>query len=401
MPNVMNYLEWWGELSFSDVPLNEVDNLIFALLSYVDLEGVVPAEHHGKRVTLRAAAAEYFFTHPQPGHHPLGLVIPADILTLFRRMAQTRRFSDLELMGFVQDTSEERQTQFVALTLYLPEGSVFVAFRGTDDSLVGWREDLNLAIMEEVPAQRSAAEYLNALELSDEASLYVGGHSKGGNLAVWGAVHAEERVRRRIRQVYSNDGPGFSQGTVESAAYRELASRICILLPEDSLVGLLLEHDENYIVVKSNRKGLFQHDGLSWEVMGGHFLRAEGLSPTGIRNETLVRARIDAMTREERQDCIRLMFMLLESTGAKTLTDLYRGRGKFTLQLIKFYRELSEEDQEIASYLWEKLTGGGKIESKSLDQAKPEEKEEEEEEEVTSRKKEKRGRVKISFFGSH
>jgi hypothetical protein len=122
-------------------------------------------------------------------------------------------------------------------------------------------------------------------------------------------------------------------------------------------VGLLLEHDESYTVVRSNRKGLFQHDGLSWEVMGGSFLRAEALSLKGIHNDTVVRERIDSMTRGERREFIRLVFNLLESTGAKTLTDLHHGGTKNALSMVKTYRELPKGDQETVTYLWEKLTG--------------------------------------------
>jgi hypothetical protein len=213
--------------------------------------------------------------------------------------------------------------------------------------------------MDEVPAQRRAAEYLNEVELTPEAVMYVGGHSKGGNLAVWGALHANREVRRRIRRVFSNDGPGFTAGTVTSETYGELSDRITVILPEDSLVGLLLEHAEGYTVVKSNRKGLFQHDGLSWEVLGGCFLRAEGLSPAGLRNDTAVRARIEAMTIPERRELIRLLFTLLESTGAKTLTDLSRGGVKTALHLLRAYRELNEEEQDTVAYLWDKLVGRG------------------------------------------
>ena len=125
--------------------------------------------------------------------------------------------------------------------------------------------------MEEIPSQRMAAAYLNALDVTPDTALYVGGHSKGGNLAVWGSLHADADIQRRILRIYSNDGPGFSEGLVTSDAYRALSNRICRILPEDSLVGLLLEHDGNHIVVKSNRKGLYQHDGLSWEVLGAAF----------------------------------------------------------------------------------------------------------------------------------
>ncbi len=358
MPNLMDYLEWREDLTFSEAPLNEVDNLLFCLLSYVDLDGIVPSHQKG-RITVREAAAEYFFTHPHTEKHPLGLIIPAHILTLFRRMALAPRFRDLELTGFVNEVSEARETQFAAVTVRLPAEGLFVAFRGTDDTVVGWKEDFKLSYMDQVPAQTNAAAYLNRLDMTPDTLLYVGGHSKGGNLAVWGAVHAEERVRERIVQVYSNDGPGFSEGTVTSEAYRSLAPRIRILFPEDSLVGLLLEHDSRYTVVRSSRRGLLQHDGLTWEVMGSRFLRAEGLSRTGVHNDTVVRERIDHMTPDERREFISLMFSLLESTGAKTLTELHEERFKAAIHVLKAFRELPKERQETAAYLWDKLFGSG------------------------------------------
>ena len=164
MPNVMDYLEWRGDLTFAESPLCEVDNLIFCLLSYVELDGIVPADCVGG-IPLRAAAAEYFFSHVEHRERPLGLVLSADILTLFKRMAHARRYRDLWLSYYVSEVSEARETQFAALTVRLPHEGIFVAFRGTDDTLVGWKEDFHLAFMEEIPAQRSAVTYLNGLDI--------------------------------------------------------------------------------------------------------------------------------------------------------------------------------------------------------------------------------------------
>ncbi len=389
MPNVFDYLEWRGDLTFEEAPLNEVDNLIFCLLSYVDLEGIVPAEPKQGRVTLRSAAAEYFFTHGETSTRPLGLIVPADILTLFRRMAHTRRFRDLELTGYVNTICETREMQFSALTVRLPREQMFAAFRGTDDTIVGWREDFNLAHMDEVPSQRMAADYLNALDITPDTTLFVGGHSKGGNLAVWGAVHADEAVRRRIAQVYSNDGPGFSEGTTTSEAYRAMSERIRVILPEDSLVGLLLEHDERYTVVKSDGKGVYQHNGLYWEVLGSAFIRADSLSQRGTRHDTVVRERINAMTREERKKFTQIMFSILEATGAKTLTELHESGPKAVITMVKAFRELSEEEQDTAAFLWDKLFRG----------KMPETAREEKPESAHPAKRDRRkGKLRISFF---
>lgn len=389
MPNVMDYLEWRGDLTFKDAPLNEVDNLMFCLLSYVDFAGIVPSDFHGGRVTLRHAAMEYFFMHGETKARTLGFIIPDDILTLFRRMASTRRFRDLELTGYVNEISEEREMQFSAITIFLPEEQMFVAFRGTDDTIVGWREDFNLSHLDEVPSQRMAKTYLNELDMTPDAKLYVGGHSKGGNLAVWGAVHADEQIRNRIVRVYSNDGPGFSEGTITSEGYQSIAERIQIFLPNDSLVGLLLEHDEGYSIVKSSRKGLFQHDGLSWEVLGGQFLRENTLSSRGFHNDTVIRDRIQAMTKEERKNLIDVIFHLLESTGAKTLSELHANRGKVILSMIKAFRELPLESQKTASILWDKLVG-----SKPTTGKNPPPKTSA----VIRPTKSRKGRIRISFF---
>ncbi len=358
MSNVMDYLEWRGDLTFEEAPLNEVDNLIFSLLSYVDLADIVPPTHKHGGVTLRRAAMEYFFIHDDPEPRPLGLIIPADILLLFRRMAHTTRFANLELSGYVNEICETREMQFSAITVHLPNEGKFVAFRGTDDTIVGWREDFNLSYMEEVPSQRKATNYLNDLDLPPDAPLYIGGHSKGGNLAVWSAVHANERVRRQIRRVWSNDGPGFTEEMLQSEIYRTMEDRICTLLPDAALIGLLLEHNDHYTVIKSERKGVFQHDGMSWEVVGSTFVRSEGLSKKAIRNDTVVRDRLRAMSREERQTFTGLFFHVLESTGAKTLTELYEGGMKGVLALIRTFKDMSREDQDTVTYMIGKLFGG-------------------------------------------
>ena len=388
MPNIMDYLEWRGDLTFAEAPLCEVDNLIFCLLSYVDLDGIVPKSMKEGSITLRQAAAEYFFTHSHAGERPLGFIIPADTLILFRRMAHTRRFRDLLLTGYVSEISEERETQFSALTILLPNEEMFVAFRGTDDTIVGWKEDFNLCVMDEIPAQKRAVEYVNCLDVTPDTVLYIGGHSKGGNLAVWSAVHAGKERQRLLRQVYSNDGPGFSSNMVQSQAYKALSDRIRVIIPEDSLVGLLLDQDPRYTVVKSERRGLFQHDGLSWEVLGGQFMRAQGLSNLGKRNDTVVRERIASMTTQERQNLVRFMFTLLESTGAKTLTELHRIRVKAALAALKTLREMPEEERETASYLWDKLMGSKCLETKPNKTA--------EKKCIPSHKS--RGKLKISFF---
>ncbi len=365
MPNLTDYLVWRGDLPFSSAPLCEVDNLLFSMISYIDFNGIVPPPGRGS-ITMREAAKEYFFTHDVEPPRPLGLIIPAEIVVLFRTLSDIPRYASLELCGYVNEINETEKMQFSALTVRLSDNACFVAFRGTDDTIVGWREDFNLSFLDQVPSQRRAVSYLDDLDLPPDTELYLGGHSKGGNLAVWAAVHASDRLKRQIKRVWSNDGPGFPEGMTDSEAYRAMADRLTFLLPDESLVGLLLEHDEGYEIVRSNRRGLRQHDGMTWEVQGNHFLRHDSLSRRAVRSDTVIRARISAMTREEKETLVRLIFDALESTGAKTLTELNRAGFRTVALLIRSVVGLSREDQDSGIYLLRKLLWSREVSEKPI-----------------------------------
>ncbi len=351
MPDIYDYLDWRGDIPARSDNINEVDNMIFSLLSYVNFERVFEALEHHRTLTMREAAKEYFFTHDEKNPRPLGLIVPAVILDLFRRLAETPRYRDLELFGYVNEICPEKEMQFSAITIKLGDGGLFVAFRGTDDTLVGWKEDFKLAYLEEVPSQAKAVAYLNALPLEENTALYVGGHSKGGNLAVWGATHAKQEVQDHIRHVYSNDGPGFFDAMLRSEAYLRLANRITFLIPQSSLVGLLLANDGKYQIVKSRNLGVFQHDGMSWEVMGASFVRQEKLTSRGIRTDTVVRERIDSMSKEDKRAFVELFFEMLAATGATTLTELMEGYAKNALAIFKTFQSFDKDKRDLITYI--------------------------------------------------
>lgn len=355
MPGINDYLDWRGDIPATSDNVNEVDNLIFCLLSYVDFDGILPADPRADGITLREAAKEYFFTHSEDTPHPLGLIVPGGIIALFRRLSETPRYRDLWLTGYSNEVCREREMQFAVLSVVFPDHGRFVAFRGTDDTIVGWKEDFKLSYMDEVPAQRKATDYLNRVPIVLGAKLYVGGHSKGGNLAVWGAVHAEREVQDAITRVYSNDGPGFTEAMLRSPAYQRMSDRLTFLLPQSSLIGLLLANDNTYQIVKSRSPGLLQHNGLTWDVMGPAFVRQEKLSGRGVRADTVVRERIDRMSGEEKRALVEAMFEVLESTGAETLTELAEGKWKNALSMLKTFQHFEKDKKDMITYLVGKL----------------------------------------------
>ena len=347
MANIFDYLDWRGDLTLSERAFNEVDNLILAEICYLDLSGFAPAGFETQQVTLREAWDAYFAAHPTTD---MGVLVPDQIPVLVQKAAQTARFGSLRLLGYVNRIDEETQTQFSAMTMLLPDGSAYVAFRGTDDTIVGWKEDFNMAFTPEIPAQRYAADYLQqAAAALAFRPLLVGGHSKGGNLAVYAAVFCGEAIQKQIRAVYNNDGPGFYASLLELPEHRRIAGKITTLLPESSVVGMLLEHEESYQVVRSTQIGLMQHDGFSWQVLGTQFIHLSGLTEGGRIVDSALRDFVRGLDQEQRIRFVDALFEVLTCTNAATLTDLKDGGFRTAYSMLKTVRSLDPDTRQALS----------------------------------------------------
>ena len=281
MANIMDYLDWRGDLPLTVSPFNEVDGLILAELSFINFEGIVPPPELGRGVPLRDAAGTYFARH-NGQEIDMGVLVPGRIPDLMCRMAHSVRFGGMLLNGYCELMDDAREQQFAALTVELGDVSIYLSYRGTDDTIVGWKEDLNMGYLEVIPSQTRALEYLGRMTRQyPDARLRIGGHSKGGNLSVYAAVKAPAAVQDRIVQVYNNDGPGFAKPLVGTPEHTRVADRILTVVPQSSVVGQLLEHEQNVEIVRSDAEGMLQHDGFSWQVVGDHFIHLDGFSREG------------------------------------------------------------------------------------------------------------------------
>ena len=320
MANLFDYMKWRGDLSFSASPMNDIDALIFAELSYVPFDGVEGCKS-AEGVSLSDAASEFFKTH-DPYDTDLGAIVPSAIVTMFYEMAKCDRFKNVALLNYVNKTSEERGEQFSAMTLKISDTETYVAFRGTDDTVVGWEENFNMALYTPVPAQKSAVAYLNSTAVGKGRKLYVGGQSKGGNLAVYAAVKCNLGVEKYIASVYNFDGPGFSRDFLEAEDYVSIAPRIKNVFPEQSIVGMLFEHTKDYTVVKSTNGGLWQHDSLSWQVEGTNFVTAKELSESSREFDGAFSDWLASLSDDERKVIIPTIFDTMYATDSSTLTEL-------------------------------------------------------------------------------
>ena len=347
MANMMDYLDWRGDLTLEISPFNEVDALLLAELSFVDFEGIVPPPEIGRGVALREAGEQYFARHGKDGDD-MGVLVPGTIVKMLKKLMASARFGGMMLNGYASLLDDAIEQQFAALTIDLGNGSVYVSFRGTDDTLVGWKEDLNMGFLEEIPSQRQAVNYLTRMARQyGDRTLRVGGHSKGGNLAVYSAVKAPAEVQERIVAVHNNDGPGFAWPISETPGHRRIASRIHTVLPQTSVVGMLLEHEKDYQVVYSTYEGIYQHNGFSWEVKGTQFVHLDDFSREGkLVDEALDQwsASLNAQQREALADAL---YSVLTGTGAKTLSELNEEKLKSASAMLKTYKNLDRETRRM------------------------------------------------------
>ncbi len=318
MANLLDYVDWRGDLDFNTVPPNSVDALLFSTLAYINFAGIVPNDVN-MFVSLQEAA-NGLFVIPKVEER---LRVERD-LELLERCARSKRFGSCRV-GFYRDVLiREQETQFAAITFLLSDGSAFLAFRGTDSSMTGWKEDFNMSYQDTVPAQLAALEYLKDFASVTTMPLHICGHSKGGNLAVYAASKCGFQIQRRIAGVYNNDGPGFHQAMMEDPGYLAIVPRIHTYVPQSSVIGMLLEHEEPYTVVKSTQVGLLQHDAYSWSILGGDFVCEEELTAESRFVDKALKTWMADMSIEERNTFVDTVFDVIASSGVDNTKDLFR-----------------------------------------------------------------------------
>ena len=346
MANILDYLSWRGDLTLAQSPFNEVDNLILAELSFVNFTGIVPGPGEGDGVPLHAAAEAFFRSH-EGGDMGMGVLVPDEIPALLRRMAECPRFRDMKLSGFCDHLDVRKAEQFAALTIELGDGSIYLSFRGTDDSIAGWKEDFLLGCQPEVPAQKKAVAYVKAVAGQyPRRKLMLGGHSKGGNLAVYGGIFVPLAIQRRISAVWSNDGPGFYGAVLETPQHARLEGRVHSIIPKSSVVGMLLEHEESYTVVDSDQTGLWQHDGFSWQVLGTGFVTLREVSRQGRRNDLALKEWVRRLPLDQREKFVDGLFEVLTASGATTLTDLKADGFRAAGAMVRAMKDMEKDTRD-------------------------------------------------------
>lgn len=336
---LMDYIEWRNDVSFRAAPFNEIDNVLLSYLAYADFGELLQEEK--RRVSIETCFKRFCKKHDLANVRESKLFIERAPL-LLEEMVRGARFRGTKVVHFREVFDKEKVQQFAALVFLLPDGTRYVSFRGTDLSITGWKEDFLMSFTAETEGAKEAVSYINDVAASVDGDFILGGHSKGGNFAMYAAAFCEDAVKGRIRKVYNNDGPGFREEIVRSAAYRELLPKITNIVPQTSIIGRLLSNEAAHTVVKSTAAGIFQHDVTTWEVTKDKFVRAEPDAFSDFVEKSLG-TWLETMDDEARKSLVETVFSMIEMTEAETFAEFGENLFKNTGLIIKGLGRLPKE----------------------------------------------------------
>ena len=333
MANLFDYRDWRGDLRLEDSPFCEVDAMILARLSYLPFERTSLAG--GSELTVKAAAAE-ILALPEIETS----LLLRDDLRFLRALSASRRFRSLPLFGQESETCAETQTQFSAIGVRLSPKRIHLSFRGTDNTLIGWKEDLDMGFVCPVPAQSQAVRYLEKMASARPGEITLGGHSKGGNLAVYAAAFCREEIQSRIRTVYNYDGPGFDDCVLQTEGYQKVCARVKTYVPQSSVVGMLLGHREKTVTVHSDNQGLTQHDLYSWEVARNRFVTLRSVTQSSRFVDQTLKHWLGELSHDQRELFVDAVYTVLRDTNASTLREMGERRWESAMRMLRSFTNL-------------------------------------------------------------
>lgn len=339
MANILEYIIWRGDLTFKQSELNEVDSLILSRFSYFPLDGLF---FDDKKITIKEAYDRLL---------SIGIddkkILQIEDKDLFPALANSKRFGELYITNYINKIDKEEEKQFSAVTIILPDNTIYISYRGTDNTLVGWKEDFNLSFDVDVPSQYDAVAYLEKTTRKTKKKIRLGGHSKGGNLAVYAAIFCDDKTKNQILEVYNHDGPGMSSNVIEKKEYKKMIQKVHTYVPQSSVIGRLLYHEEQYTVIESVQTGLMQHDLYSWQVKGNKFISLDEVTNGSEMVDKIIKSWLDGVTPSQRTEFVNILYQILCATDAETVSELGSNWFKNAGKLLKAYKTIDEEGKKI------------------------------------------------------
>ena len=336
MANILEYIKENGNLTLDEKKFNEIDNLIFSRLSYLPFESIKLEEKENFESIYKKLKSVKI--------NEFNMEQDKELIEL---VGTCNRYKNLIVTDYYFSRDEKKEKQFVAITIHLENGELYLSYGGTDNTLVGWKEDFNLSFMTHIPSQIEAIKYIRKIYAKYKLKMHLGGHSKGGNLAVYAGVFCTKRIQDRIIDITNFDGPGFDETVIENEKYKRILNKINTYIPQSSIIGRLLEHEEQYIIVRSTQISVMQHDIFSWVVNGLELEKLDKVTNgSDMINET-VRNWLKSTGLKQREQFINIMYEIVTKTNAKTFKEFTASWTKNIGIILKSYKEISSEDKKI------------------------------------------------------
>lgn len=351
MANVCDYIKWRGDLSLEKSEFNEIDSLILSRFSYFPFDTIIKENE-----VLTIKQLNERFQKEDVNNLP---ILWKDDVDLFPLMGESKRFGEMLATKYINKIDMEQEKQFSAITILMPDDTIYVSYRGTDDTIVGWKEDFNMSFKSHTASQISAKKYLeNITQEYPNKKIRVGGHSKGGNIAVYASIFVSDNIKDRIINVYNNDGPGFCEDVIESAEYQEIIKKVHTYIPQSSIIGRLMNHREKYTVVESTQKGIMQHDLYSWQILGNSFIYSNELTNRSEFIDKTIKGWLEDIKPAKRKDVIDVVFEILSATEAQTFKDLKSNLFVNAKMILTSYKNIDNDTKEM---IWQTLNALFKI----------------------------------------
>lgn len=357
MANIIDYLEWRGDIPMSVSPFNIVDSLILSTYAYLDLEGIANGDGDPKWRPTLLALSEVANKYRELERLQDDLFDNPD--QIMDAVNGTVRFGSIKVGHFKKMFDAKNALQFSAMTFFLSDGSIYIGYCGTDNSVTGWREDFNMSYLEETKGQREALNYLEIIAGKYRRAIRIGGHSKGGNLALFAGTYCSPKIKKRIESIDSFDGPGLSDEAIQKKEYIEIVNKTKLIIPEESLIGILMSNKAQRQIVKSDAKGIFQHSAYSWQVKKDSFELADKQSGTSNVAEETIKKWLDELSFDQKKMVVTALFDAIESSGIDNFAELKNNK---LINYNAILRELFAKDDETKKAIVEsiqKLAGKG------------------------------------------
>lgn len=357
MPNLLHYIKEVAHQHFYDIPLNPLDILALTEITYLPFDGLVSNETRLEKGKRLDHVIDEFEAMEQKKKPRLSVSIIPERLQLLGLLKTAKRFKAIKLFAYVHEYDREEEKQFAAMSFKVCQNQVVTVFRGTDDTIIGWKEDFHMSYMTEVPAQQAATRYLTKVASHTKQDLYVAGHSKGGNLAIYASSHLPASYQQRICQIIAYDSPGVHSSVIQSPGYQAIQKKMLPIIPQNSIVGMLLETPQNTKIVKSNAFGLLQHISFSWEVDGTDFAAAPALTNKSLQIDKTLKTWTNSLSEEELKQFFDLLFGILLDAGIEHISDFTINVPKKIQLLTEQQQNLSNQEKEMIDTLFRRLIG--------------------------------------------